>query len=155
MDQRELGLLRATTALRVQLLESLSDGDLAFALPGNPTLGALIREMGEHEGDYIESFTTLTHTWGVRPAEAGVETRVARLQAWFADLDRELEAVLTAIPESDFGTKTVDRGDGFTPPLGGQFHIYREATLIFCAKVSVYLRAMDRPLTPQWQGWIG
>ena len=71
---------------------------------------------------------------------------MARLQAWFADLDQELEAVLTAIPESDFSTKTVDRGDGFTPPLGGQFHIFREATLIFCAKVSVYLRAMGRPL---------
>ncbi len=155
MEERELGLLRATTALRVQLLGSLSDDDLGFSLPGNPTLGELIREMGETEGAYIESFRTLTHAWGVRPAEAGIESSVGRLRAWFATLDQELEAVLTAIPDGDWWAKQVDRGGGFILPLGGQFHTYREAVLIFSAKVSVYLRAMGRPLSEQWQVWIG
>jgi hypothetical protein len=155
MDQRELQLLRDTTALRVQLLESLSDADLAFALPGNPTFGVLIRDMGETEGAYIEAFKTLKHVWGIRPAEAGIETSVARLQAWFTGLDQELEAALTSIPEADFWTKQVDRGGGFLLPLGAAFHTYREAALIFYGKCVVYLHALDRPLNEQWQGWVG
>lgn len=155
MNQGELDLLRGHATLRIQLLESLSDEDLAFALPGNPTFGELIRDLGVTQGDYIEAFRTLRKAWGVRPAEAGVETSVARLQAWFADLDRELEAVLTAIPESDFWTKQVDRGDGVHLPLGSTFHTYREATLICYGKCVVYLHALGRPLDEQWQDWVG
>jgi hypothetical protein len=155
MNQGELDLLRGHAALRIQLLESLSDDDLAFALPGNPTFGELIRDLGITQGDYIEAFRTLQKAWGVRPAPTGVETSVAQLQAWFAVLDRELESVLTAIPESDFWTKTVDRGDGFHLPLGSTFHTYREATLIVYGKCVVYLHGLGRPLTPLWRDWVG
>ena len=49
MQPWELQLLRLTTALRSQLLASLTDADLAFALPGNPPLGDLCRDIGDTE----------------------------------------------------------------------------------------------------------
>ena len=36
-----------------------------------------------------------------------------------------------------------------------QFHIYREALLIFCAKAHVYLKALGKRVTGPWQWWIG
>jgi hypothetical protein len=35
-----------------------------------------------------------------------------------------------------------------------QLDVYREALLIFYGKVSVHLRAIDRPLPGQWLDWI-
>jgi hypothetical protein len=155
MDQRELDLLRSHASLRIQLLDSLSDEDLAFALPGNPTFGEVIRDLGEVQGDYVEAFRTLKQAWGVRPGPVGVETSVVRLQGWFADLDREMEAVLTAIPEGGFWAQQVDRGGGLQLTLGAAFHSYREATLVCYGKCVVYLHALGRPLNEQWQGWVG
>ena len=78
--------------------------------------------------------------WDVKNEEPGLAGSVERLQAWYADLDAELEAALTAIPEDEFRTGKIDRGEGFMMPIGSQFHTYREAILIFCAKADVYLR---------------
>lgn len=154
MNPQELNLLQMTTALRTELMDSLANADLAFKLPNNLTLGELCREMGDVERSYIDSFKTLKQVWDVRNMEAGLDSSVEKLKAWYKALDEELVATLQAIPAADFQTKMVDRG-GFTMPLGAQFHTYREALLIFYAKASVYLKAMGKGLTEQWQGWIG
>lgn len=155
MNPQELEILHLTTALRTQMMDMLNDKDLAFSLPNNPTLGELCREMGDVERSYIESFKTLKHPWDIHSTEEGLASSVERLKAWYKALDEELVAVLNKIPMEDFQTKTVDRGGGFMMPLGGQFHTYREAILIFCGKCSIYLRAMEKPLTEQWRTWIG
>jgi hypothetical protein len=36
-----------------------------------------------------------------------------------------------------------------------QFYCYREALLIFYAKVHVYLKAMGKSVPGEWQWWIG
>ena len=46
---QELDLLHLTTALRTQMMDSLTDADLAFHFPNNPTLGQLCREIGNVE----------------------------------------------------------------------------------------------------------
>ncbi len=143
-----------TTALRTQMMDTLTDADLAFALPNNVALGQLCVEIGDTERSYIDSFKTLKQVWDGRNTEAALAGSVERLKAWYAALDAEMDAVLTAIPDSDFQTKMVDRGS-FPIPLGGQFHSYREALLIFYSKASVYLKAMGKPMGEQWQGWIG
>jgi hypothetical protein len=155
MNPQELDILHLTTALRTQMMDSLTDADLAFSFPNNPTLGELYRGMGDVERSYIDSFKTFKQAWDVRNTEPGLDLSVERLKAWYKALDEELDAVLKAIPDGDFQTKVVDRGGGFMMPLGAQFHTYREAILIFCGKCSVYLRAMGKPVSEQWRDWIG
>jgi hypothetical protein len=57
--------------------------------------------------------------------------------------------------DEDLHNHQVDRGHGFTPSLYDQCRIYHEANLIFCAKASVYLKALEKQLTGQWRSWIG
>jgi hypothetical protein len=80
---------------------------------------------------------------------------VASLNAWFKKLDAELLEVLTSLSEDDLHNKHIDRGHGFTPSLFVHFQVYREALLIFYAKASVYLKALDKQFTDQWKSWIG
>lgn len=153
--ERYYPIFQEYQALREQLMESLSDEDLGYQPGGeNPTLGALCREMGEVEVAYIESFKTFQQDFSYRNEEPGLDTSVQRLAAWFQELDGELRAAIEALPEDDVQNKVIDRGGGFTLPPQIQLEVYREALLIFYGKVSVYLKAMGKPRTKQWQDWI-
>jgi hypothetical protein len=145
-------------ALRGQLMENLTDDDLGYRVGGtNPSLGALCREIGEIERSYVESFKNFRLDFEYRNADPRLETSVAALSSWYADLDRELSAVLEGISEEDVANRTIDRTDfpGFTPHLRVQLDIYKEALLIFYSKVDVYLRALEKTPTEQWRKWIG
>jgi hypothetical protein len=94
-------------------------------------------------------------SWDVRNEEPGLAGSVERLVAWYAALDQELEDVLSGIPEAQFRDGHVQRDDGFEMPTGAQFHAWREAILIFCAKADVYRRALGKPRSEHWGHWIG
>ena len=155
MQPWELQLLRLTTALRTSLLASITDEELTFALPGNPPLGDLCKDIGDTEQAYLDSFRTRRLVWDAKNEEPGLDRSVERLQAWYARMDAELETALQAIPEDEFRDGRIDRGEGFMMPIGSQFHTYREAILIFSAKADVYLRAMGKHRGEQWEDWIG
>jgi uncharacterized damage-inducible protein DinB len=150
-------LFRLYQALRDQLMEILTDADLAFQVSGgNPTLGALCREMGEVEQSYIESFKTFTlGDSSYRDTTPGLEASVAALTAWFAELDHALKATVEGLSDDDIANRTIDRGGGFQLSPQLQLDAYKEALLIFYGKVSVYLKALGTPIPQQWQGWIG
>ena len=148
--------LHEAQRLRYDLLRVLTDGDLAYKLPGdNPTLGELCREMGEVEYDYIQSFKTFKHEWSYRAPEPEVAGSVAGLEAWYRALDDEFETVVRGFSEEELHQRQIDRGHGFTPSLFVQFQIYREALLIFFAKASVYLKALQREVSDEWRVGIG
>ncbi len=147
-------------SLRGQLMAILADDDLRFQLGGeSATLGALCREIGQIEYAYVESFRTFTQDFGYRNEDPRLERSVDALVAWYADLDREMTAVLETLGEDDILNRRIVRGDFdaefFSPLPRVQLDIYREALLIFYGKVSVYLRAMGRPLPGDWSDWIG
>lgn len=158
-----LDQLHGTTALRTSMMDTLTDADLAFQFPKNPTLGELCVYMGSVERAYIDSFKTRKLVWGEHNTEPGLAGSVEKLKAWYKALDDELDSVLSAIPEDDFrvvypgsadtAVPTVDRG--WPMPLGGQFRAYREAMFIFYGKCRVYLNTLEKPLTDQWKNWIG
>ena len=108
MHPWELQLLQLTTALRVWLLESLADEDLAFTLPGNPSLGEQLVDLGRTARAYTDSFSTrrlvLAPSAPAAGEPAGAAGSVVALQAWFAAMDTELEAAVTAIPDDEFRT---------------------------------------------------
>jgi hypothetical protein len=71
--------IEAAYGMRSQLLDILSDADLAFTPGGqNMTVGALCREMGETEYSYIQSLITLKQEWSYRHPEADVVSSVGR-----------------------------------------------------------------------------
>jgi hypothetical protein len=148
-------ILEQTLALRHQMMEVLTDEDLGYSPGGeNLTLGALCREMGEVEHAYIESFKTFQQDFSYRNEKPGLENSVERLAVWFQALEGELVEALKALSEEDIQNRVIDRGGGFILPPFIQFHIYREALLIFYGKASIYLKALGKTLPEQWQAWI-
>lgn len=148
-------LNRMYTPLRDQLLESLSDEDLSFTPGGgNPTLGELCRELGETEYAYVQSYKGFKIDFSYRTNDDSYLGSVAKLSAWYRQLDEELEAALEAVTNEDVATKQMDR-DGYQVPIHISLDILREALLIFYGKASVYVKAMDKPLLQQWQDWVG
>ena len=151
--KEQWSIFEGTHGMRNQLLDGLSDADLAFNPGGqNMTFGALIREMGEIEHSYIESLKTLKQDWTYHNAEAGLDTSVAKLKAWFASMDAEMKSACEKLSDEDL-KKTVARG--FDVPVETQMQIYLQAVLIFFGKATIFLRAMNRPLSKNFQDWIG
>jgi hypothetical protein len=143
-------------ALRVQLLDQITDEDLLFQPGGeNPTLGALCRDLGDVQHAYVESFRTFICDFSARTSAAESETSVAHLRAWYATLDDDLRSAIERLSDHDLNHRTIDRGGDFRLPPQLQLDVYKEALLIFYGKVSVYLKVMERPLSKQWVEWIG
>jgi len=146
--------IEGTHAMRSQLLDILSDADLAFNPGGqNITLGALCREMGETEHSYIQSLKTFKQDWTYHNTEAGLESSVTRLKAWYQTLDDQMKAAVSDFSDEDLA-KTIDRG-GYATPVDLQLDIYLQALLIFFGKATIYLKAMNKPYPQQIQEYIG
>ena len=148
--------LPGNNKLRDQLLDMVTDQELAYKLPGsNPALGELCEEIGQIQQAYTHSFRTLTHDWTYRESMPDSPISVAGLKAWYQKLDTQLLEALSGLSEADVHDKRIDRGDGFTPSPFVQFQIFREAVLIFYAKASVYLKALEKPYSDEWKAWVG
>lgn len=148
-------VLKQTLVLRRELLDSLTDEDLKFALPNNMTLGELCRQQGEIDHSYINAFQTFTQDWSYQHPDKSVETSVESLRAWYTELEAQFKAAVGQLTEEQVQSQIVNRGTGFDFPVGITFHVYRESLIIFYAKAGIYLRALNKPLSPQWQQWIG
>ncbi|HEX2621157.1 MAG TPA: DinB family protein [Phototrophicaceae bacterium] len=145
--------IEGTHGMRTGLLDTLSDADLAFTPGGiNMTLGELCKELGEIEYSYIESIKTFKQDWSYRNPEPGLANSVTKLKAWYQTLDSDMKATVSAMTDDDL-KKTVDRGYPFTVDV--QLQIYLQALLIFFGKATVFIKAMNRPLSQQLQDWIG
>jgi hypothetical protein len=128
---------------------------LAFSPGGaNPPLGELCREIGETEHAYIESFRDFTCDFSYRRPEPELAHSVARLAAWYAELDQALKAAIEGLSEEQVQQQRVVRGPNFALPPRIQLNIYQEALLIFYGKASVYLKALNKPVSEQMQAWI-
>ncbi len=146
--------IEAAHGMRSQLLDMLSDAELAFS-PGGQTMtfGALSRQMGETEHAYIQSLKTLKQEWSYRHPEADLASHVGHLKAWFQTLDDEMKAAMAAFSDED-GKKTVDRG-GEAVIVAFQLDVYLQAVLIFLGKATIYLKAMNKPLPQSFEEYIG
>ncbi|MEM8532242.1 MAG: DinB family protein [Chloroflexota bacterium] len=150
-----LPIFQAVQALRIQLMECLTDQDLQYQLPGtNPTLGGLCKEMGNIQASYIQSLKTHRQDFTFRNETAGLAESVTQLKDWFNALDNELHTLMTGFSEEDLG-QMIDRGHDFVLPVVAQLHVYKEATLLFYGRASVYLKALGKSPSEQWELWVG
>ena len=139
-------------SLRDELLEALSDADLEFSVGGNnPHLLELFLGLGTIQGAYTRAFREFRLRFDLS-APSDLKT-VADLESWFSSLDAEMLGALEGLSDADF-EKTVPR-DTHNIPVGTLFYTFREAILIVCAKVNVYLMAMGQTIPAQNRGWIG
>ena len=142
-----------TQKIRDMILDDLVDSDLAFGLSGNTmTLGELCKEMGEVELSYINGFKTFKQDFSERVNDASLTTSITAIKTWWASLDVDLQSTLDTLNETDLD-KTIDRG--FPIDIVTQVDIYLQALLIFLGKATVYLRAMNKPLSEKMIAWIG
>src|SRR6266699_1244170 len=140
--------------MRSQLLDILSNADLAFNPGGqNMTLGTLVRRMGDLEYSYIQSLQTGVRDLSYHNTEAGLESDITRLKAWFQALDDEMLDTISAFSNEDL-TKPVDRG-GFNSTLEREIDHYGEALLIFFGKATIYLKGMNKPVPESIENTIG
>jgi uncharacterized damage-inducible protein DinB len=147
--------IEGSHAMRAQALHLLDDADLAFNPGGqNMTLGALCREMGEIEHSYLESLKTLKQDWAYHNEEAGLEGSVAGLKAWYAAMDEEMKSVVSALSDEDLA-KIVQREGTPTWPIETQLEVYLQALLIFFGKLTIYLKALNKPLPKEFKDYIG
>ncbi len=149
----EFDILHETQAIRNQMMDVLTDADLAYRFPNCPSLGELCRELGETEQSYIESYKAFRQTFSYGGSDPALATDIARLKAWYAQLDADLDAAMAALSEDDIQNRMIDRG--FPMPPRVQLHCYREALLIFYGRVVFYLWALGKPVSEQAQAWIG
>ncbi len=146
--------IEGTHKMRTVLLDTLGDDELAFTPGGdNMTLGELLRESGDIEYSYNQSLKTFKQDWSYHNTEPGLEGSLARLKSWFAALDEEMKAIVSAFSDEDL-TKTIDRG-GFAVPVEMQLDIYLQALLIFFGKATIFFKAMRKPVPQQIQEFIG
>jgi uncharacterized damage-inducible protein DinB len=151
--QQHGAVYHETQVMREQLMDILSDADLAFTPGGsNPTLGEICREMADTEATYIGSLKLFKMDWSYRNPQQGLAHSVSQLQALYRSLDDQLKSTMEGLSDEDL-TKTIDRG--WPVAVGTQLHIYREAMLIYYGKLAVYLKAMGKTMPKQWQEWIG
>ena len=148
--------IRGHHTMRDHLLTLVSDADLAYELPGlNPTLGALLVELGNLQGVYTNSFETLTLNWGHRQVPPPAPITVAGLQTWFVAQDDAMRNALARFTDEQLQVDQIDRGHGFIASPFVQVQVYREAVYIFYGKLSVYLKALERDAGGEWAAWIG
>jgi hypothetical protein len=147
--------IEGSQGMRNGLVGSLTHADLAFCPGGQTmTLGALCREMGDIEHAYLQSFKTFTQDFSYRNAETGIETSVAKLVAWYQQMDDDLKATVSAFSEDDL-KKNINRSSGFNVPVDMQLDIYLQAILIFFGKATIYFKIMNKPLDKTFQEYIG
>lgn len=141
--------------MRTQLLDLLTDADLAFSPGGDAmTLGALCREMGEVEQSYAQSLKTFQQDWSYHNSDPDVERSVSRLNDWFQRMDSELQATVAGLSDDDL-RKNVSRGAESSLPVDFQLDAYLQAVLIFFGKATVYLRIMRKPIPDLMRQYIG
>jgi len=146
--------LEEVPGMRSQLLNILSNADLAFNPGGqNMTLGALLHKMGDLEYSYIQSLKTGVRDLSYHNTEARLENDITRLKAWFQALDRELLDTIAAFSKEDL-IRRIDRG-GFNSTVEREVDHYGEALLIFFGKVTIYLKAMNKPVPESIENTIG
>ncbi|MBZ0294220.1 MAG: hypothetical protein K8L99_16780 [Anaerolineae bacterium] len=153
--QEKWSWIEGSHAMRVILLDALSDADLAFNPGGQAiTLGALCREMGEIEYSYIKSLKTFKQDWSYHNTQAGLETSITTLRAWYQALDEQLKAVVSAFSDEDM-KQLVERNVDNRVPVEMQLDIYLQALLIFFGKATIYLKALNKALPDVVSEYIG
>lgn len=139
--------------MRAKLVGSLTEADLAYALPNNPTLADQLADLLGIESSYAQSFASLEQDWTAYQRPAALPTPAAYLDAFDGSFAK-LKGALSAYTPEQGKTVNIKRG-GWELSLVQQFDTYAQAMLIVFGKLDVYLKALAKPLPERWAEWVG
>lgn len=111
--------------------------------------------MGDVARAYAESFRVGTMDFTVKADDRRSPRDGGELAEWIRAQEGLLKESVRSFSDEELATKVVDRGGGWEIQLQTQFHVYREALLIFFGKLDIYLRMMGKPRPEQWLQWVG
>ncbi len=149
---QQANLIDLTHNLRTEILNAITEADLDTQLGGQShSLRALILEQGTIQMAYVECFRNFELRFD-HAAPEGVQS-LEDIKTWFVELDTSLISALGALSDEDL-KRGVPRSK-YTVPAEIVFYTYRESVMIFAAKASVYLRALDHALPAQVKSWVG
>jgi len=152
--REHLGILQQTMALRGFLLDALAEEDLDYSPGGDaPTFRDLLKDIGQTQQSYIDSYTTLKHDYAYQISDTSVVKDIPAIRAWFNDLDAKLLETLNAQSDEDL-MQMVDRVT-FQIPLVAQGHVFKEALMIFYGAANMYIKALGKQVSGYWHPWIG
>ena len=156
IEQNFLPLLDMGMDVLAMALENVSASDLEFTPPGdNAGLGELCRAMGDIAFAYAQSFRTKSMDFSITADDRRSPRNGGELSEWIRAQEGLIKEAVRRYSDEELTTNHVDRGGGWKVPLLTQFHIYREALLIFFGKLDVYLRMMRKPRPQTWVQWVG
>ncbi|MCU0476910.1 MAG: hypothetical protein MUC99_12530 [Anaerolineae bacterium] len=139
--------------MRAKLVGSLTEADLVYALPNNPTLGEQLADFLGIEAFYAQSFASLEQDWKAYQRPAALQTPADYLTAFDGSFAK-LKTALSAYRPDQGQAVTVKRGD-WEPTLVQQFDTYAQAVLIVFGKLDIYIKALGKPLPERWADWVG
>jgi uncharacterized damage-inducible protein DinB len=151
--EQYIPLLGHYQKLKHQMLEVLTDGDLAHTFKGSPSLGELCKQIGETEHSYINSFKTYKLNFDYKNLNQDMAKNTSALSGWYSRMDDDLKAILEGFSDEDLDNIRVDR-HGWPVPIQQNLDIYKEALLIFGGKAWVHLLALGKALPEQWADWL-
>jgi hypothetical protein len=154
--QQHYAAIAETQAPIPALLDAITHEHLDFSPGGdNPTLRAVFHDLATTQVAYTRSFCEFVMDFATAndsPLDTG---SIDSIRAGFEQLNADLKDAAGSVSDEDFANLLIDRGGGFLLPPSMQIHIYREAILIVCGKISVYLRCLGVQFPDQWVHWIG
>ena len=111
--------------------------------------------MGDTTHAYVTSYDTLKMDFSLKAPDRDQPSDGRALAAWIRGKETDLKRALSPLNDEDLNTPVIDRGRDWVVPRMMQFHIYREALLIFFGKLDVYLRAAGKERPEIWRQWVG
>lgn len=152
--QQQMPLTKQYMMIRDEIIAVVNDDDLRFSPGGsNPPLGEVLRELHNVYEGYATSFESREFSVDY-DASPGLAEEVSALKARSIELDRLLEEKIAALSEADL-QNTVKRGPDVEIAIPRQLSALRETMVVYYAKLSVYLKAMNKTLPQILQLTIG
>lgn len=138
------------------VLTKISADDLELKPAGTElSMGELCRQMCDTAHAYTESFLSKDMDFELRAPERDGPSTGAEFATYLRQLETRMKEVIRSFSDDDLATVKIDREERWMVPPVLQFHIYREALLIFFGKLDVYVRMLNVERPVLWVRWVG
>ena len=156
LEQDFLPLLDMGMDVLAEAIAEVDGTELEYTPAGeNVSLGELCRSMGDVAHAYAASYRSGRMDFSLSACERDRPQNGKEIADWIRAAEGELKDVVSVLSDEELCEKTIDLGGGWALPYVTQFHVYREALLIFFGRLDIYLRLIGKARPERWTQWVG